>query len=252
MDTLTCFFNDTCASIFLFGCKIVNRITEFFHNLYESNPVVHAIVDYTKQAYCILTLQHIEPLQTTWISKCYIKPSNGTYDFYEDYQTERSIETNKTNELLYIIKTADEKNAVCYFSYIDKIKTPEFKKSNVRFLLIEYDHPGMEESVTLALEKSWLYVGNELFNPTFVLRTLKYQSLPFIFSMDYIITIMDSDANPTIIKSDSHIVLTNDGFSVINKTALPTNVGSSWKTTFEKSMETLDKAYDQLLVNIDG
>lgn len=111
----------------------------------------------------------------------------------------------------------DEYNILC-----DTIPTRNF------FLSIEYQHPKMNNTITLNLDKRYLITGNELFSPCFVLKCLNYQNMPYIFDNNYKLVILDSDINTTTLKSTQYIRLSNLKYEVIdiksdNKTDIKTD-----------------------------
>jgi len=89
------------------------------------------------------------------------------------------------------------------------------KNSSVSFLDIQYHHPEMKESIILEVPKEWCCVGNQLFSPTFVLRMLYYQTLPFVFDMRYTLEIMDNDLNILSLNSKQTMVLKDTGYDVL-------------------------------------
>jgi hypothetical protein len=83
------------------------------------------------------------------------------------------------------------------------------------FLSIEYEHPSMENTISLVLDKRYLIAGNELFSPCFVLKCLNYQNEPFIFDTDYTLTILDSDIKTITLSNKNYIRLNNSNYEVM-------------------------------------
>jgi hypothetical protein len=153
---------------------------------------------------------------------CLFRPSISLYDIINTYfKIFCNDDVNNIDTSIFILKTLNEDNAECYFICKNDKPIPNisFKRSNAKFLTIEYIHPEMKKSIELTLEYSWFYVGNELFTPTFILRALKYQPQPFFFDMNYKISIMDNDINIVEFGSNKHILLTEDGYNLIEAEA---------------------------------
>jgi hypothetical protein len=98
------------------------------------------------------------------------------------------------------------------FHVENPIKSYCSEKSKARFLLVEYVHPELKESIELKLDDKWVIVGNELFTPSFVLRTLEYQPKYFLFDKEYKIRIMDGECNSIEINADEYILVDKDEF----------------------------------------
>ena len=237
------FMSDIIVQLFIFACKLFNRTTDYYNQLYNSSIHFQYIVWNIKYTYCCLTFQHMEPFNTQWTSKSTIVQNKKyfmeKYSLRETYNTPVDV-TNDSglfillscmmsyfnsvlcvntikNSELFIIKMNDEQdNSECYFSYRNDTNIPIIiKKSKAKFLSIEYKHPKMEDSIELTLNNSWFYAGNELFTPAFVLRALKYQSSQFIFDMNYTICFMDNDINCVEFGSNKYVFLTDDGYELI-------------------------------------
>jgi len=152
----------------------------------------------------------------------------------EDFPTERSIahkyeefcdeiinvyeESESVNELLTILKTAGQ--YVTYFVADNKkdkqrrVRLP-VEKSKVSFLSIEYTHPDMEHSISLDIDNGYMLTNNVVFSPLFVRRLLDYQPAPFVFNMDYVLRIMDSELNFVDLKSNQYIQLNDKGIRLL-------------------------------------
>jgi hypothetical protein len=239
--------NKTAASIFLFGCKLVNEVKYIYTYLYITNKSLRDIVWYINTSYCIITFQNVEPYNCPWISKSWITPHATSitcrYIFNEEYKTKFdevfvSIfntaydtmnllfktfcnDTIEDSTGLFIMKLLNEDNESAYFVSINNPQIPcTIKKSSAKFLSIEYKHPEMKESIEITLDRSWFYEGNTLFTPTFVLRALKYQSQSFFFDMDYKICIMDKDIQIIELDYNKHLLLTENGYEVVEDTVI--------------------------------
>jgi hypothetical protein len=93
---------------------------------------------------------------------------------------------------------------------------PTMEKSRIDFILVEYGHPKMKGLIQIQLPDSIYMVGNEILSKAFVLRHLNNSCLPntWYFDEDYLIRIIDHNADSIEIGSDQYIVLEKDGYQV--------------------------------------
>lgn len=110
---------------------------------------------------------------------------------------------NKKEDPIYIVRRGP-------FNIENPIKICSSEKSKARLMLVEYIHPHMDESIELKMDDNWFIVGNELFTPSFVLRTLEYQPKYFLFDKGYKIRIMDTECNIREITADEYILVDKD------------------------------------------
>ena len=89
-----------------------------------------------------------------------------------------------------------------------------WEKSNVSFISVNYVHPKMNSPIALNIDKSMLLTQNELFTPTFVRRYLDYQEEEFVFDMNYLIKIIDSDINMIELTSNQYIRIDKDKYAI--------------------------------------
>ena len=238
------FVNKSLVSILFLSCSLVNRLNDVCNYLYITNRPFRDVAWYIKTAYYTITFQHMEPYKCPWMSKSWLTPEmtsiTNRYVLHEEYKTTfDEVFVSLSNVLydtmnisftmfcndtmhdtsrLFIMKLLNEDNDNMYIVSINEPQMPiTIKRSPSKFLSIEYKHPEMEKSVEINMDKSWFYAGNELFSSTFVLRALKYQSQQFFFDMDYTICIMDKDINIVTFGSNKHILLTEDGYEIIEQ-----------------------------------
>lgn len=242
--------------LFLFICKIINKIESTFLYVYNNNSVVKGITDGScyiiKYIYCSLIFQRIEPYEIYWTSKCWITLPNEyneiytlngreypDYYLYSDqyfefigdlFYTYCEKETQDIDRLnhVFIMKTTDlEENPRYIVSITDtpKPKPIEFYQSNAFFLSIEYKHPEMEYTIDINIGREWLLSGNILFTPTFVLRMLQYQSKRFLFDETYKIRFIDGNINIDEFGYNEYLELTDTGYVIHSNTPM-THSGS--------------------------
>jgi len=257
------FVNQTAVSLFLFSCKVFNRVTDVYNYLYITNKPFRDVVWYITTTYRTITFQHTEPYKYPWISKSWLTPNltsiTARYVLNEEYKTNfdevfiylfntlydsmnrqyktfcNDTITNKS--ALFIMKLFTEDNDTCHIVSIHDAQIPStIQKSAAKFLSIEYKHPEMETSIEIHMDKTWFYTGNVLFTPTFVLRALKYQSQQFYFDMNYTICIMDKDINMIEFGSHKYILLTETGFEIVEHEVVEIEESDSqmlWREQFE-------------------
>ena len=95
--------------------------------------------------------------------------------------------------------------------------------SNVSFLSIELKFPYAK--INMELDKSFLFINNELFSKTFLKRYLDYNNIVVPFTNDYTVNIMDSNINMITIKPDEYMRLNKLDYSILknNNQLIPTN-----------------------------
>lgn len=251
-------------SLLMTYSSYVEYFKEIFNEIYIEYPVVKFITDEStylaKYANSVYNKTSIEPKSSSWIStsilyKFEVKEYGQFMESYypldhEIYDNERIIarkyeefcdltvsifddtsvvaeDNNDVNELLTIMKTSGQ--YITYFVADNKkdkqrhIRLP-VETSKVSFLSIEYTHPNMEHSIPLDINNGYMLTNNVLFSPLFVRRMLSFQSTPFVFDMDYVLKIMDSDVNLVELKSNQYIQLNDKGYMVVDRRGAETVV----------------------------
>ena len=213
----------------MLGCRIYTITSELINNNQYLKEVMYRI----KPIYFFMTAQRLEPLYTPWCHMYSLDPDNKLIEikstsfsqllfenlfkkiFVKDMAKDISdfgslIPTENISPLL-VIKGNDETYLVRRGPFSeDMCFTSE--KSNAHFLSIEYTHPKMNENIELELSNGWYMVGNELFTPSFVLRSLEFQSNPFYFDELYKIRIMDHAFNILEFGSDMFVEILKENY----------------------------------------
>ena len=234
----------------LWFSRIYNNVNTHCTSLYNKNSTCKLLYDiivlniYKLYHFCIS--QKLEPNGVPWISTSWIQYNkekltniysyNEYFDYFlmeiissdlhteeykQDYinkyfcKTCNLFEINQFNPIV-LLKTENKEGEQAYISRRGNVEITDLslEKSNVRFLSIEYIHPEMDESIELQLDKLWFIVGNELFNSTFILRTLNYQSCSYVFDEKYQIKIMDVNCNIFYFGEDTYMKITKDGYEL--------------------------------------
>jgi hypothetical protein len=199
--------NAACQVIKTVQIKITNIILDLF---WKYNYTMIQIEDsrfsqYWKPANTKL----VEPKFSSWICVASIENgkllekyvfTNGDNDYSQDLDG-NSIMICKTHDGQRLVKT----------SHDDIVLGP----SKVQFLSVLYDHPDIPTGpLRLAVEPSYMMVGNCLLNRIFVLRLLRYQynKTDFIFDDRYKLIIMDSNIVVSNVESDQGIILESDRY----------------------------------------
>jgi len=217
---------------FLSFCRFFGKAKDYLLRIYATSEIVRLLTDKsyitTLRVYHFLIAQKTEPDVIPWISTAWVAshPERVTqtlqfvekYDLTADYHEfdNISFEEDKMNPII-ISKTKLENGESGYIvrcggrgAYNDIT----FESSKAKFISIEYTHPDLSAPIGLTLDRSWFFVGNEIFNPTFILRMLEYQSEMYFFDNDYVVKIMDANCNIFTITPDKYILLTKDGYEV--------------------------------------
>jgi hypothetical protein len=239
---------------FLTLCRYYGCAKDFLSNIYATNKIVKVVTDKTylttMSLYWFLIGQKIEPECVPWISTLWLESHphrvTGTLQLRENYThnftniitadlfgpSDRAQYANqyfskvstefKEDQLkpLVIFKTESigdvEQRDKLYIvrrgrSTYDNLS---FEKSKAKFLSVEYTHPDLSVPIELELDSSWLFVGNELFTPSFVLRMLDYQPVMYFFDEEYVLKIMDDNCSIFTLKWDEYMLLTKDGYEI--------------------------------------
>lgn len=148
-----------------------------------------------------------EPCQDQWI--CCASLTRNEY--YEKYQEPEYIDLTLSDPMHYGVVLSDE-NVQRDFMWMyrnckeggayhirsmrqDMHLVLQPVPSNVRFLSVEYKHPGMDFSVSLDIPVGMYYAGNHLFTSVFVARMLAYTvgDKGLVFDDEYSLHIMDKN-----------------------------------------------------------
>lgn len=238
--------------IFVYS-KYVNLVKKQYNNIYNKHPVVKCIVDYSNYffnySYSYFTCTKIEPFQSNWISTSVLSRRDRNrfvgdeYTLLESYEFMKNpnqlLDNKQVCEINYneICEVVDSivLNSTSYVEGMVKMKIGndyfyrvfntehgtmnEFKMelvpTKIRFLNVEYTHPIMKKSITIELNKSLYFVNNQILSPTFIKSYLEYQFDFYHFDMDYVLRIIDSDIKSFELRSNKHILLTEDGYKVV-------------------------------------
>ena len=117
--------------------------------------------------------------------------------------------TNKNN--ICVISKFNNIYKVGLSQYVDIENTT---LSSRTFLSVFYKHPDIAEPIQLTIPKGMLLVGNELFNPAFVLRCLNITNEYYVFDKNYTIQIMDSEIDEYNIQYGQYLHINNDTFDL--------------------------------------
>ena len=229
---------------------------------------------FMKCAHSAILSYRIEPFEPEWVSvSCIFQTDKASlnYSFNENYEECPVFDTNgkdssiksdsrlksftqwfyttqhimKREKLLeeclitmksdnkYIYKICGRENE-CFTELPN-----EFSK--IKFLNIEYSHPGIPSSITIPLERNSYLVGNEILSPTFVKRQLEYMNSSKTFDMTYVLKIMDNNLNNFELKSDEYIVLDKMEYKIMKKNKMDDWVELSSKDDTDDEGQQLDE-----------
>ena len=237
---------------FLSFCRFYGSIKDILYNIYTTNEIVKLVTDKTYlsyiHVYCFLIGQKMEPESVPWIStvsmESFPKRVTQTLQLRENYThnftniitadlfgaSDTAQYANKYFSKVSNEFTEDQLSPLVIFKTISMDSVGEelyivrrggssydnlsFDKSDTKFISIEYNHPDLSSPIELYLDKSWFFVGNELFTPSFILRLLEYQSIMYFFDEDYSVKIMDNNCTIFTLKWDEYVLLTKDSYEV--------------------------------------
>lgn len=151
------------------------------------------------------------------ISNTYLKPDEVSFPdaFSRVY---RSIDASaaSTQTLITMVTGIDSARIVALWNPDRPDFVPTMEKSDVNFILVEYGHPKMKGLIQIQLPDSVYMVGNEILSKAFVLRHLDHSCIPntWHFDEDYIVRIIDHNADSLEIGSHQYVVLEKEGYRV--------------------------------------
>ena len=201
--------NAACRVIKAVQIRITNIILDLF---WKYNYTMIQIEDsrfsyYWKPANTKL----VEPEFSSWICVASIE-SGKLLEKYVFTNGDNDSSTDLDGNSIMICKTHNGQRVV-KTSHDDIVSGP----SKVQFLSVLYDHPDIPTGpLRLAINPSYMMVGNCLLNRIFVLRLLRYQynKTDFVFDDRYKLIIMDSNIVVRNIESDQGIILESDRYII--------------------------------------
>ena len=113
------------------------------------------------------------------------------------------------------MKSIDKRES--YYLCTNSFKDYQLEFSSIRFLSVTYKNvDGV--CIHLGIDKEWLVVGNEILGYIHVLRMLEHQNEPFVFNMDYVLEIIDSNINVFELNKNQYLKIEKDRYLVETKT----------------------------------
>lgn len=216
--------------IIIYG-QLMTEFENFGKYIYDNNDFAKDIVNTYNWMYdafsSLISKKNREPENVNWIHTCCLNKDNANkYHYFETYKI-LNDEVNE-EEINIAYKNAWCKNdEMSDFNVIMKYKdnySVNWKKtenieqrnrSRFSCLAISYKHKD-DRAIPLEIPDSMWSVGNELFSPVFVRRCLEYQSDCYDFSYDYIVEIIDLNADVITLNSNQYLLVGQDSVSVKN------------------------------------
>jgi len=229
---------ETCGIVFVFWLsKVINSVTSFFTGFYEEYGIVRHIVDKTKyvttSAYNKLTNCKCEPFANTWISSNVVDKQTHPMSFFDTYTELDVFDIDRLHEYCITFlnnKQVVDKSELVILKGYDGVRRQPFyicrypnrsirteytlNYSSVHFLCVNYKHPEQTHPISLNIDKKWCLAGNEILGYTHVLRMLSYQTEPYVFTMDYVLEIIDTNVKVFEMRSDECIRMGGNGYFV--------------------------------------
>lgn len=246
-------------TLFTNYCAIKNKIDKYNKIVYYSHPYITYTIDICEYLYHFLYAEfygnNIYPFHKLWVTQnqLYVcEFSNSSYKWrniedyhfinYNDSQTITYASFIKSFNLASYLLSTNTFNPLYndnllfgkYFdTYVSRVQynnmiqlknKDEFvHPSNVSFLSIELKFPYAK--INMEIDKSFLFINNELFSKTFLKRYMDYNNIVVPFTNDYTVNIMDSNINMITIKPDEYMRLNKLDYSILknNNQLIPTN-----------------------------
>ena len=224
-----------------------NKFTRAATSVYLCHPYVTHSIDICSYGYkwTIATYWNlrIEPFHPIWISQnhlltagieqpAYTLHNLDSYTFVYDDNALSSMYTfiRKFNETAFALSKIqlncihNEKLLYARFNEISVVRVQSTELAQLS-LVDDFNRPSKVAflSVTLTLnrkkynidvEKSWMYVNNELFSKTFLKRYFDYHNVDIRFTNEYVVDIMDSNINMFKLKPGDYIVLNQKDYAI--------------------------------------
>lgn len=202
------------------------EICENFHKNVKNIPYYIFIINLFKKAHNYVFEYHTDPdlpfssemylnknldLMVSYNTDIY-KPKKDNYDYKlilnkfnfkdNDYIQTKLIKYNEN----YIIDSNTD--------HISKSDNSKFK-----FLAVQYIHPDIKGSLSLVLDKSYLSIGNDIFDNIFVKYFLSkhFKKDEYVFDEKYTINIMSDDCKFFALDYNSYIHFNDDKWIIKKK-----------------------------------
>jgi len=208
-------FTDFCRIVYEKIEDIVFSIAEMpivqtyiFDIFYHTMKIVTQLQSYFALS---IKIKQPEPNQENWYYFGYYDHFTCTIKHY--YSDTYEVHTGVKQTDLWIIKYKDT-----YVSSTSHaiLTLPPRIRSNIYFIYIEYTSNSNNNPISLRLSEDYLFVGNELFSPAFVLRLLEQQSEPYVFDRHYKICIIDEKLRNIYLNYHQMIVLEKDNCYLVD------------------------------------
>jgi hypothetical protein len=224
-----------------------NKFTRAAMSVYLCHPYVTYSIDICSYGYRWTIARYwnlrIEPFHPIWITQNHLlmtgieQPSYtlhnlDSYTFIYDDNALSSMYTfirkfNETAFSLSKIKLNCIHNEKLLYARFNEISVVRVQSSELAQLhaFDDFTCPSKVAflSVTLTLnrkkynidvDKSWLYVNNELFSKTFLKRYFDYHNVDIRFTNEYVVDIMDSNINMFKLKPGDYILLNQKDYAI--------------------------------------
>ena len=222
-------------------------------HMYNTYPVVRENTDKVCYAvdFCMATIYgyNIEPFGNNWISVTTMYENNtqlflgSNYSYSERYyhlNTEQTADLSVNDyhkqclkyvcdtvksrcsadvvETMIMMKVSDKYLYTSYFN-LENVVTGEctmpVTAGRKMLLSIEYTHPMMKTGIVMDIPSSMYCKSNIILTPVFIKRYLEYQDKPFVFDMNYVLKIMDTNINTFTLRCNQCVKLTNFSYDII-------------------------------------
>ena len=137
------------------------------------------------------------------------------YKKYCESQQNKQDKKSNTIETLFVMKTTNQ--YICKVWNEDKQSSTlddSYDDSNVEFLLVEYNHPDMKDTIELDIPSGFYVCNNELLSAAFVLRLLEKQSQKYIYDDRYYLTLLDQNMEKSSLTIHNYIELEKKTFDI--------------------------------------
>lgn len=119
---------------------------------------------------------------------------------------------NKKRNICLLVKPDDNESK--YFNALSLLQCTS-ELSTIRFMMIEYTHPGLRTAATINLTSDYYRVGNEILSDIFIEKYLRHNyGNSCIFNSNYTLSILDNNFELVTINQSNYIELKENSYNI--------------------------------------
>jgi len=203
--------------IYVWNYKIYKIVKRLFERTVYQEPFEPHWVNFLELEYHIYRYQNSDSYFL--FDSLDVERRKEYYKKYCELQQNKLDKKNNTIETLFVMKTTNQYicklwNEEKQTSILDDSYDDSYDDSNVEFLLVEYNHPDMKDTIELDIPSGFYVCNNELLSAAFVLRLLEKQSQKYIYDDRYYLTLLDQNMEKSSLTIHNYIELEKKTFDI--------------------------------------